>query len=58
MNKCCICNIKFEGYGNNPYPIKDEGVCCFWCNLKYVIPARLRKLKEREKDNGISKNKP
>ena len=26
---CCICGKEFEGYGNNPEPVKsfDEGVC-------------------------------
>lgn len=38
---CCICGEEFEGYGNNPAPYKDEGVCCDACNAKFVIPARL-----------------
>lgn len=38
---CCICGENFEGYGNNPYPYKDEGTCCDACNRKFVIPARL-----------------
>lgn len=25
---CCICGGKIEGYGYNPYPIKEEGHCC------------------------------
>ena len=41
---CCICGEEFEGYGNNPYPIRDEGVCCDACNLKFVIPARLENI--------------
>lgn len=51
VKRCCICNITFEGYGNNPYPVKDKGVCCFWCNLEYVIPARFKKQKEHEKSD-------
>lgn len=45
--KCCICGKKFEGYGNNPYPIvKDENArCCNYCN-QYVILARIIKLKK------------
>ena len=39
---CCICGEPIEGYGNNPYPVKEEGRCCDACNLKFVIPARLR----------------
>lgn len=39
---CCICGKEFEGYGNNPYPIKNEGRCCEECNSQIVIPERLR----------------
>lgn len=39
-NKCCICGKEFEGYGNNPYPIKPEGVCCNACN-KFVVLSRI-----------------
>ena len=38
--KCCICGSIFEGYGNNPLPIKS-GVCCDKCNETFVFPARL-----------------
>ena len=41
---CCICGKEFEGYSNNPYPIKKEGECCNDCNAKYVIPARFDEL--------------
>lgn len=37
---CCICGKEFEGWGNNPSPIKEEGECCNDCNVKYVISAR------------------
>lgn len=40
-NKCVICKQFFEGYGNNPYPIKKKGECCHKCNAEKVIPARL-----------------
>lgn len=46
-NICCICGRKFEGYGNNPYPIKEEGVCCDECNIRVIV--------ERIKE--INKNK-
>jgi len=46
---CCFCKKKFMGYGNNPAPLKDEGVCCDDCNKQYVIPKRFDLLiKERE----------
>ena len=39
--KCCICGQDYLGYGNNPWPLKDEGECCDKCNWFQVIPARL-----------------
>ena len=45
IKKCCLCGIKFEGYGNNPYPLCDvndyDSRCCNECNSKYVIPSRI-----------------
>ena len=38
--KCCICGKSFIGWGNNPYPLKRDGLCCDACNEK-VIQARL-----------------
>ncbi len=48
---CCICGkeIKDDVFGNNPYPIKNEGVCCQQCNLNKVIPARIGLIKEQRK---------
>ncbi len=37
---CCICGKSFTGYGNNPWPIMNEGECCDECNKK-VIAERL-----------------
>ena len=42
--KCCICGIKFVGWGNNPWPVKDDGECCDVCNNTKVIPARLAQM--------------
>lgn len=39
---CCICGRDFNGYGNNPNPVKEEGECCSLCNTTIVIPARLK----------------
>ena len=39
---CCICGEPIESYGNNPEPYKHNGVCCDACNMKFVIPARLK----------------
>ncbi len=40
--KCCLCEELFEGYGNNPAPIKEDGQCCNRCNWQVVIPARYK----------------
>ena len=41
---CCICGEEFTGYGNNPWPIKEEGRCCDNCNWQ-VILERIKNLK-------------
>lgn len=46
---CCICEKEFEGYGHNPKPIKDEGVCCDECNLHVVLPKRIKQSKQLSK---------
>ncbi len=38
---CCICGKEFTGYGNNPWPIKKEGICCDKCGEE-VVKARLK----------------
>ena len=25
---CCICGKEYEGYGYNPFPVKEEACCC------------------------------
>ncbi len=41
---CCICGKEFEGYGNNPDPVKLEGKCCDKCNEEVVIPERIKRI--------------
>lgn len=42
MTKCILCGRPIRGkYGNNPWPLKEEGQCCDSCNTTKVIPARL-----------------
>lgn len=42
MNKeekliCCICGKECENkYGNNPYPLSENGKCCNTCNIKVL----------------------
>ena len=37
--KCCICGKMITGYGNNPWPIKDEGECCDKCNEQILFTS-------------------
>lgn len=39
-NTCAICGDVFFGYENNPWPIKDNGVCCSECYRNKVIPTK------------------
>ena len=41
MKTCCICGKKFDGWGNNPEPVKSSGECCDECNMNYVLSARI-----------------
>lgn len=34
---CCICGKEYEGYGYNPFPVKEEGCCCQSCNYSVVV---------------------
>lgn len=38
---CCICGKEFDGWGNNPWPIVEDGECCDECNMTRVVPARI-----------------
>lgn len=52
-HKCCICGEEFEGYGNNPWPVMEDGRCCDDCNHDYVVPARLGQIaRERMKSQA------
>lgn len=42
--KCCICGEEFLGYGNNPWPLRDEGRCCDMCAKLIVLPSRVLQL--------------
>lgn len=47
--KCCICGKVYKGYGNFAEPVK-RGYCCDNCNANYVIPARMKFVKELRED--------
>lgn len=49
---CCICGKQFEGYGNNPAPVKSEGECCDNCNFSVVLPARILGIKKMKESAG------
>ena len=34
---CPICGKTFNGYGNNPYPIAKDGLCCDDCNMWVIV---------------------
>lgn len=38
---CVLCRESKEGYGNNPAPLSNEGLCCDTCNIK-VVRARTK----------------
>lgn len=40
MKTCDICNVQFDGYGNNPQPFHGD-TCCDDCNDRFVIPVRM-----------------
>jgi len=49
---CTICGLKIDGFGHNAEPF-SRGRCCNQCNDKFVIPARIRRMraeKMEEKD--------
>lgn len=49
MKKCCICKKEFDGFSNNANPIKN-GICCDECNMRKVIPRRLKSLRKLEQE--------
>ena len=39
--RCCICGKVYEGYGHNPWPVKESGRCCRECNCTVVLQERM-----------------
>lgn len=48
QNVCCICKRTYEGFGNNPYPLRTRGRCCDECNEQVII-ARIIAMYENKK---------
>ena len=42
---CCLCRVKFRGFGHNPWPIVEHGVACDTCNDRVVMAQRRRALR-------------
>lgn len=57
--KCSLCTGTYVNYGNNPEPLKEfHERCCDKCDMKYVIPARMRlltKMQDKETARRFSK---
>lgn len=49
---CCLCDGRYERWGNNPYPLCEEddheSRCCHECNARKVIPARMANMFKRD----------
>ena len=41
LTECIICDKFYDGFGNNPHPIRNNGRCCDDCHRSTVVPARL-----------------
>lgn len=46
---CVLCKQPFTGWGNNPAPVKQRGLCCNDCNDTKVLPARIKAMLDAEK---------
>jgi hypothetical protein len=52
--RCCFCGVEItEFIGNNPWPFRNTGRCCRYCDDHYVIPLRLR-LGELERERQLA----
>ena len=46
--RCVLCGCRFNEWGNDPWPLKEEGWCCDRCNATKVIPARIAQVEKDE----------
>jgi len=61
--KCCICGDEIQPKGpkgtwtsgNNAMPVK-KGRCCDNCDERIVIPERIRRRKEEQKNGTVHNN--
>ena len=47
--KCPICHKRYDGPGHNAIPVWP-GRCCDKCNREYVIPMRMRQMRQNDED--------
>ena len=48
---CCICGKEFTGFGNNPWPIKENGQCCNECNEQVIIARIIQAYDKQKKES-------
>lgn len=53
IKTCCVCGAKFTGWGNNPYPLKEDGECCDECNRK-VVALRFLQVQNRPVPKAVA----
>ena len=53
--KCPICHKRYEGPGHDALPVWP-GRCCDRCNRDYVIPMRIKLMKQIEEQNERKKS--
>jgi len=49
---CVICFKAFDEFGNNAEPV-THGRCCNECNDRFVIPARIRAMRETRLEDEL-----
>jgi hypothetical protein len=53
MAECCICYMWYNEHGHNAQPFKG-GRCCNKCNDMFVIPERIRLMREAKEDPDVN----
>lgn len=48
--KCPVCHKRYDGVGHDALPVWP-GRCCDRCNRDYVLPMRMRLMKQIEEEN-------
>lgn len=48
---CVLCGKHFTGWGNDPWPVAEDGRCCDKCNMEKVLPARINLMKSHKNES-------